>query len=91
MGSSLKAKIKFTDFDSDPTSPESYTCPTEGEIELELDETYWRNEFAKAALLGIMKDVRPIGAWNMPGGVQDAFRIADAMVEEMRKRDGSMD
>jgi len=56
----------------------------DGEVELELDETYWRNEFAKAAMQGDcacgeagLKDSQR-AEW--------AFKQADLMVEEMNKR-----
>ena len=45
----LKAKFKY----SDPKNPlNDFTQFTE--VEFELDETYWRNEFAKATLSGMI-------------------------------------
>lgn len=94
----MKAKIMFTKFDCDPTNTESYTCPTEGEIYFELDDTYWRNEFAKAALPYFLGTITKNLGINIPENrnkiykdiiemtATQCFWMAEAMIEEMRKR-----
>ena len=49
-------------------------------IELELDENYWRNEFAKTALLHV-------DAYSTEKVLAEhCFKIADAMINEMKRR-----
>lgn len=74
----MKAKIKFQTFDL----KECTSTKNEGEIEFELDETYWRNEFAKAAMQAI---TQRNGVYYKETS-QYAFIVADAMIEEMRMR-----
>ena len=88
----MKARIKLNPFELRQTRDgemRRIDCMKgyEGHIEFQLDETYWRNEFAKAAMQGRLSgDLRGWGKLDRSDICKDAFDYADAMIEEMKKR-----
>lgn len=101
----MKAKFRLSKdlsnvriFPGEPNPPLEI-LPWLGKVEFDLDETYWRMEFAKVCLKNIMDGWENTVKKILDQGLEIkgepmenicklAFNIADAMLTEAKKRNG---